>query len=418
MSDHILVIHRWSDDYALYEDYIDHDLLHVTYVTTALGRRSVPRTAAGIVTVAATDDLRQVQEAAATLSVRFGRPSRVIALNEGDLDTAALLRSHLGCPGQDPAQLARYRDKLTMTEIIAGAGLRTPAFADAPDGASVKEFGQTHGWPVVVKPRRGTASRGVTRFNSVEELADLDTLPHEDRLVQTLCGDVVHHVDGVWTGTGLGPWRASRYLNTCVDFTTGSSLGSVEVDDPALLASLEEFTASVARVLAGRTPWVFHLEVFVGAGDEDSPRITFLEAGNRVGGAEIPFVWREVHGIDLMAIATAIQMGAAPSASVPAAWRTGGWLLIPPPVPAPCRVVRAEVPRTMESLYSQVVPSLGYVLPKIGGYEHVGARFRFEGPSTLSVEQSIRDTAAQVELDCVPVPPATPATRPACGLDR
>ncbi|MEU8520556.1 biotin carboxylase [Streptomyces sp. NBC_01216] len=416
---HILVIHRWRDHYARYEDYIDHRSHHVTYVTTDLGRESVPVAAAGSVTVRATDDLREVHQAADTLSVRFGAPDVVIALNEGDLETAAQLRARLGCPGQDMTALAPFRDKLTMTRAVASAGLRTPAFADAPDTAAVKEFAQEHGWPLVVKPRRGTASRGVVRLGSPDDLVTLEALEPEDRIVQAYCGDAIYHVDGLWTGTGLGPWRASRYVNTCAEFTAGAALGSVEEDDPALLEPIGAFTAAVAKALGGRHPWVFHLEVFVGAEADGSVRVTFLEAGWRVGGAEIPFIWREVHGVDLMSAAVAIQLGGPVELPALTAGRVGGWLLVPAPVAAPCRVVAAHVPDAPDTYaYAQVVPVPGQVLPKVGGYEHVGARFRFRGTSSAEVREAVVATAGRVSLECVPDVRTGRPPRVVCGLDR
>lgn len=419
---HVLVIHRWRDHYARYEDYIDHVTHKVTYVTTDLGRESVPTAAAGSVTVRATDDLRAVRQAADTLSVRFGAPDLVVALNEGDLETAAQLRAQLGCPGQDMTALAPFRDKLLMTQTVALAGLRTPAFADAPDTAAVKEFAQEHGWSLVVKPRRGTASRGVVRLGGPDDLVALEAQEPEDRIVQAYCGDTIYHVDGLWTGTELGPWRASRYVNTCAEFTAGAALGSVEEDDPALLEPIGAFTAAVAKVLGGRHAWVFHLEVFVGTDDDGSVRVTFLEAGWRVGGAEIPFIWREVHGVDLMAAAAAIQLGRAPElpdGRSEGAAQVGGWLLVSSPVPAPCTVVAAHTPGPAQALaYAQVVPKPGYVLPKAGGYEHVGARFRFRGATTQEVREAVLATAAAVSLECVPDRSDERAPRVACGLDR
>ncbi|MGY4915422.1 hypothetical protein ACWD9K_09365 [Streptomyces sp. 900116325] len=44
----------------------------------------------------------------------------------------------------------------------------------------------------------------------------------------------MYHIDGLWSGSRLGPWRASRYVNFCADFTTGAVLGSAEEDDPQL----------------------------------------------------------------------------------------------------------------------------------------------------------------------------------------
>jgi biotin carboxylase len=397
---HVLVLHRWRDEHALYENYIDHSAHRVTYVTNPLGWPSLPAEAAGIVEVPATDDIERVHAAATALAALFGPVDRVVALNEGDLDTAAELRARLGCPGQLPGELARFRDKLLMCEAVAAAGLRAPAFADAPDPAAVAGFAAAHGWPVVVKPRRGTASRGVLIVDSPAGLSALDGLPDEPRLVQEFCGDTIYHVDGLWTGSALGPWRASRYVNTCADFAAGGVLGSVEEDDPELVAALGEFTACVAAALSDR-PWVFHLEVFVGRDADGRPELRFLEAGCRVGGAEIPFVWREVHGIDLMTAAVDVQLGRTPALPAPASWRTGGWLLVRTPVPAPCRVVAAQPldPRD-DGPYAQVVPDRGTVVPEAGGYEHVGARFRFRGSGTAQVESSIAKAAARFRLEC------------------
>ncbi|MEE1754124.1 ATP-grasp domain-containing protein [Streptomyces sp. SP18CS02] len=416
MSGHIVVIHRWRDQHARYEDYLDHRTHRVTYVTTELAIGSVPGGAAAARVVPATDDFDAVWRAVTELRTHFGVPARVVALNEGDLDTAALVRERLGCEGQTPGPLARFRDKLTMNEVVAGAGIPAPAFADAPDEAAVLAFADQHGWPVVVKPRKGTASRGVMRLDSPADLPRLRALPPEPRLVQAFCPDTIFHIDGLWTGDELGPWRASRYVNTCVDFTQGEALGSVEVDDPAVLAPLSGFTARVAGAL-GPEPWVFHLEAFVGTSPDGRTSIQFLEAGYRVGGAEIPFVWREVHGIDLMHAAADIQLGRRPALPVPDSWRTGGWLLVPSPVPAPCRVTAWELPEAPspeEGPYASVIPAVGQVVPRVGGYEHVGARFRFRGGSSGDVEKAVLRTAAQFRMECIP----ESGGRVVCGLDR
>ncbi|SEQ29724.1 ATP-grasp domain-containing protein [Streptomyces radiopugnans] len=420
MSGHIVVIHRWRDRHAHYEDYLDHRAHRVTYVTTETALDSVPVRAAAVDVVPATDDPDAVWRAVSGLRARFGAPERVVALNEGDLDTAALVRERLGCAGQTPGTLARFRDKLVMNRTVEGAGIPVPAFADAPDEAAVRAFADRHGWPVVVKPRRGTASRGVVLLESPADLPSLRTLPPEPRLVQEFCADAVFHIDGLWTGDGLGPWRASRYVNTCVDFTRGEALGSVEVDDPDLLASLSGFTDRVARAL-GPEPWVFHLEAFVGTSPDGRRTVRFLEAGYRVGGAEIPFVWREVHGIDLMHAAADVQLGRRPALPVPDRWRTGGWLLVPSPVPAPCRVTSwalPEAPSPDEGPYASVIPAVGHVVPQVGGYEHVGARFRFRGESSGDVEKAVLRTAAQFRLECVPAGTNRGGGRAVCGLDR
>lgn len=407
-SPHVLVIHRWRDRYALYADYIDHRAHRVTYVTTELGRESVPAAAAAVVTVPATDDLAAVCEAVTGLAERFGPPERLVALNEGDLDVAAQVRERFGIAGQKPAELAVYRDKLVMCRRVAAAGLPVPAFAAAPDVGAVREFGRAHGWPLIVKPRRGTASRGVIRLNGEDDLGLLEAagvLDAEPHLVQSFVDAPILHIDGLWAGNELGGWTASRYINSCADFAQGVFLGSVEEDDPELLAAVGAFAAEVGAAL-GPAPCVFHLESFVGVAPDGGPSLIFLECGARVGGAEIPFVWREVHAADLMAAAVDIQLGRSPLLPPVKPGEIGGYLLLPLPVPAPCRVDEAGwVPGRQPGHppYAQVTAAPGTTVPRVGGYEHVGARFRFKGSSTREVEESIKATASGFLLRCTPV---------------
>lgn len=402
MKPHIMVVHRWRDRHARYAEYVDHDLNHVTYVCTEPATASVPPAAAAVSVVAVTDRLDLVGAAADRLVERFGTPERIIALNEGDLDTAAELRARLAVAGDHPDRLSRFRDKLVMAEAVVAGGVAIPAFADAPDVESIVQFADAHGWPLIVKPRRGTASRGVLRLNSIDDLAQLDRLKPEPRMVQWFCPDQIFHIDGLWTGAELGAWRASRYVNNCMEFNAGDVLGSVEVDDAGLLGPLGEFLARACAAF-GDEPWVFHMEAFVGTEADGTVRINFLEVGSRVGGAEIPFIWREVHGVDLMEAAVHIQLGRRPIVRHITAQRVGGWLLVPTPVPAPCRVTVAQLDLPEDAWpYVRVVPEVGTEIPKAGGYEDVGARFRFAGEFTDEVEKAIRRTAGGLWLECLP----------------
>ncbi|PYC83183.1 biotin carboxylase [Streptomyces tateyamensis] len=406
VREHVVVLHRWRDEYARYADYLDHRAQQVSYVTTELSRASAPEAAAAVAVVSATDRLAEVRAAIAGLADRLGPVRRLVALNEGDLDTAARLREELDLPGQRGADLERFRDKLAMVVAAEAGGVRVPAYADAPDAGAVRAFAAAHGWPVVVKPRRGTASRGVAVLHGPEDLSAAAGLGQEPFLVESFVPEPVLHIDGLWTGERLGPWRASRYVNSCREFGAGVFLGSVELDDPELLSAVEEFTAQVGAALGAGQPWVFHLEAFAGVDGNGAPRLTFLEAGARVGGAEIPFVWREVHGVDLMAAAVDIQLGRTPTAPRIPAGRTAGWLLLPLPVPPPCTVLEAAAaPAGGLGPYAGHLPPPGTAIPAVGGYEHVAGRFRFRGESSHEVEAAILRTAGAVRVRCAATTP-------------
>ncbi|MGA4845933.1 ATP-grasp domain-containing protein [Streptomyces sp. G5(2025)] len=412
MPDHLIVLHRWTDEYADYGSYIDHRVHRVTYVATPRSTASLPEQAAAVKTVSSTEDGKQVRAAVRTLVEEFGHPSRIIALHEVDLDMAAELREELGVPGEQLAALAPFRDKLAMARKLAAAGVPLPATEPAPDHAALRKFGAAHGWPILVKPVRGTASAGVVRLDSAADVAGYTFPSDEAMLVQPYLPHDIVHVDGVATADGLGAWRASRYLNTCLAFTEGSSLGSVELDDPQLLAHIEAFTQRVTRAMSAE-PWVFHLELFL-SGSSEAPQLHVLEVGARPGGAEIPFLWREVHGVDLMHVAFALQAGApvpdfAQRAVSDQPGECAGWLLVPTPAARPCRVTAAEKQWDAEQgPYAERIPAKGQTLSAVPGYEHSGARFRFRAASSAEVQRAVERTVLGFDYRCTPLDDTAP----------
>ncbi|MFF9064179.1 ATP-grasp domain-containing protein [Streptomyces sp. NPDC014891] len=413
-----MILHQWTDRFAEYESYIDHAAHTVTYIAAPWSIDSIPGTAAAVKQIASTEDAALLRGAVDQLIADYGVPHRIVALNESDLDLAAVLREELGVPGQTPEELAPFRDKLVMAERLTEAGVAVPATAHAADHQVVHSFAEEHGWPVLLKPACGTSSIGVTRLDSAADLAAFVFPPDEFLLVQPYLPHEILHVDGValGDGAGLGAWRASRYVNTCFDYTKGEPLGSVEIDDPVLLARVEDFTTRTTAALGGG-PVVFHLELFV-AGPQDAPEVRFLEIGARPGGAEIPFLWREIHGIDLMKATFMIQMGEPvpdEARSLPPVEETErvGWLLMKTPEVRPCRVIASELPLSgEEGPYETVRPIRGQTIVATPGYEHgyenSGARFRFRGRSSAEVLAKVERTVAAYDFRCRPVDPAAP----------
>ncbi|KOG13335.1 ATP-grasp domain-containing protein [Streptomyces viridochromogenes] len=391
---HVVVINRWRERYALYADYLDHERHQVTYVSTEVGLRSVPDSASEVVVVRATDDLESVRAAVRGLVDRHGPPTAIVALKEDDLLVAAALREEWNCPGQRIGDLAHFRDKYLMAERVAKAGLDLPAFAIASDESDVRAFGATHGWPLIMKPRSGSSSEGVVRLDGPADLAAL-RFSGEPMMVQAYNPHQIYHVDGVFTGSAIPLWRASRYVNTCLGFREGTFLGSVEEDNAEINRAIREGAEHYLRALSD-TPVVFHLELFVDT-STGAPRCSFLEVGARVGGAEIPFIWRELHGYDLMSAAFQLQMGLpVPDPRTVDRAEIGGYLLIPAPAERPCRITDVlSMLGTVPGLYAEALLKVGDVLPAADAYyEHVGGRFRFRGETSHEVEAALTATAA------------------------
>ncbi|MFC9680511.1 acetyl-CoA carboxylase biotin carboxylase subunit family protein [Streptomyces sp. NPDC056948] len=403
---HIVVINRWREQYARYAEYTDHATHHVTYISTEVGLSSVPEAAADVVLVDRTDDLESVRAATRLLAARYGPPQGIVTLKEDDLLVAAALREEWGCPGPRTEFLEPFRDKYLMATAVAEAGLDVPDFALAPDRRTVVEFGREHGWPLVVKPTRGSCSEGVVRLDGPEDVPRL-AFTGEPLLVQRFQAGRIYHVDGVFTGTELLHWTASRYVNTCLGFRTGNFLGSVEEDDATVLAAIGAHAVRVLAALTGQAT-VFHLEVFVDT-VSGRPHVSFLEVGARVGGAEIAFVWREVHGYDLMNAAFQLQLERPLPSGAPRRDREfGGYLLIPAPAARPCRITEVTpMSGRAPGPYAEALLGVGEVLPLADAYyEHVGGRFRFRGRDSEEVESALRATATGFRVSAVAVPVA------------
>jgi biotin carboxylase len=116
---------------------------------------------------------------AAIQSSLDGPPDGVLAVGDRPVPLAALAAAAYNCAGHDPAAAAASCDKLATRTALEAAGLPTPSFVTigasdsdaAPGEVADAELAAAVGYPCVVKPRALSASRGVIRADSPEELA-------------------------------------------------------------------------------------------------------------------------------------------------------------------------------------------------------------------------------------------------------
>jgi hypothetical protein len=397
----LIILNRWDDDFAKYHEYIDQTRHRVAYITTAAGRKAVREDlAAGIYEVPSLDDGARVRTAGHAIQTVLGRVDRIIALSEFDLVQAALLRRELGVPGVDPDQVQLYRNKVAMKRRVQRAGLPTPRVAVCGQRAEALRFAAEVGYPLILKPQMGAASQGVQKVESPAELlAALETIDGAAyECEEYIAGDILH-VDGLVQDGSLAFIKASRYLSTCLAFNQGVPLGSVIIDDPVLNARIRTFTAATLRAL-GLATGAFHLELFHTPDDE----LVFLEIGARVGGGEIPFLTKDLFGVDLVREWVKLELGESAAPYGEGEQVVGGFLMIPAPRSVPCRVIRrSSLVGRVPGLYKEILPSPGQVLDEHGGYEHISGRFLFRGRRSSEVEHAIRQASRCFRIDCEPL---------------
>ncbi|GHE27347.1 hypothetical protein GCM10017673_31860 [Streptosporangium violaceochromogenes] len=396
----VLIVNRWDDEFSAYGNFVDHLRHEVCYVTVPTHLPWIPKEARHVTVL---DDLgREAEVVAAAKAVQeaCGRFDLVVALSEFDLATGARIRQTCGVRGDDPAHVRRFRDKVTMKAVLADAGVRVPRFAAVESPAEVAGFRRRVGGSVVVKPRAQTASTGCHVVHTSSDLADvlagLERSGCDDYEVEEYVAGPIWHVDGI-VGEGRFLFaRASRYVNTCYDYSRGTPLGSAVQAGPAADAMLA-FTLRCLNTLGLRDS-AFHLEVI-----ESETGPVFLEVAARVGGGEIAFVLRDVYGVDVIGDWIRLQLGERPRTIGARAESTeiAGYLQVPGPV-GHRLLSRPSLAGVVEGLYGEDLPEPGHRFTGPSGHETLLGRFRYRAPTAAAVEAAIEATLAA--FTCVTEP--------------
>jgi len=239
-----------------------------------------------------------IRKGAAALA-RRERIDRIVALDDFDVELAAMLREHLFIPGMGETTGRAFRDKLAMRRRARAAGILCPEFVHVLNTEAIREWTARVPPPWVMKPRAQAAAIGIRKIHSADELwqAIDATGDHfaEYVLEQFVPGDVFH-VDSIVYERQVRFAVASRYNTPPMAVAHEGGIFATRTlapADPLSVALLE----SNARVLGsfGLVRGASHTE-FIRA---HTGEWYFLETSARVGGAFIVDVVEAATGINL-----------------------------------------------------------------------------------------------------------------------
>ncbi len=213
---------------------------------------------------------------------------RIVALDEFDLETAALIREHLRLPGMGESSTRFFRDKLAMRVRAREAGVRVPDFTPVFHYDDVRDFLSTVLGPWLLKPRTNASAIGIHKLTHADEiwpiLDSLGDLQSHYLLERFVPGDIFH-VEGVTFQRdvlfsipfqyGQPPMQTMHEGGV---FTTRTLDGT----SPAAIAlsSMHKDVLSALDLTSGVT----HTEFIRAHADQ---QFYFLETAARVGGAYI-----------------------------------------------------------------------------------------------------------------------------------
>jgi biotin carboxylase len=257
---------------------------HALGVEVVVASDEAPPLAASMGDRAVAVPLDDAEAAAATIEDLDARHpiDAVVAVDDQGVVVAARAGERLGFPHNPPSAVARTRDKAAMRDALAAAEVSQPRYARLEDLDDLPDVG----WPRVVKPTRGSGSRGVLRADDPDAAraaahrvsAIVDGAP---LLVEQYVPGAEVAVEGLLRGGRLvvlavfdkpDPLEGPTFEETI--YVTPSRL------PPATLAAVERATGDAARAL-GLTEGPVHAELRV----DDTGRAWLLEVAARsIGG--------------------------------------------------------------------------------------------------------------------------------------
>ncbi len=237
---------------------------------------------------------------------RKTKVDRVVALEEFDVMTAALIREHFCLPGMSSSTAKTFRDKFRMAEAARAAGILVPDFVPLINTADIRDFMQRVPPPWIVKPRSDVSAIGIRKLENDEDVWKLVGEMNEREnlrerasyylLAQFVAGEVFH-VDSLVFDNRVLFAGVNRYGRPPLEVAHGGG-AYVSRTVAHRTADERELLALNRRLVKGlkRERGAAHAEFI--KSDADG-KFYFLEIAARVGGAYIAEVLEAATGLNL-----------------------------------------------------------------------------------------------------------------------
>ena len=245
-------------------------------------------------------DRQTLVEGAAWLMQNHGI-DRIVALDDFDVEDAALLREEFRIPGMGQTTARHFRDKLAMRMRAAESGIPVPAFSDLFRREHLEAFCAKHPGPYVIKPRGEAAASGIQKVANAEEaFAAYEQLGEYSftHLIETFAPGQVYHVDALAQAKKLAFVRTSAYVDPPLSIVQGGGLFQTRT------LSLKSGTSKELAKLTEQVMQAFGMQYSASHTEfiEDvNGNLLLLETSSRVGGAHISDMLQHASGVDLWA---------------------------------------------------------------------------------------------------------------------
>ncbi len=157
-----------------------------------------------------------------------------------------------------------------MKQVLAAKGIKVPEFSPVESATDLAVFLEEHGYPVVVKPRKGYSSINTAVLRSDEDLQRFLKKsfgngivdPSLDLEVEVFIKGQMNHIDGLVYNNEIKLVSPSKYLGVVVNFENNPLLAGCALSpNNPLTKRLQQFIANCITALEGPSCFAFHAEV-------------------------------------------------------------------------------------------------------------------------------------------------------------
>lgn len=224
----------------------------------------------------------------------------VVALDDFDVEKAALIRETFRIAGMGQTTHRYFRDKLAMRQMAKDQNIPIPSFTAVFNNEEVADFVSQNPAPWVLKPRSEASATGIKKLNSEEELWEVLQQLQDERhkyLLESFKPGDVFHVDSLVYDHKVIFSSCSQYLNPPLEVSHEGGVFrtktlSKKSNDFKELAKLNSELLTKFGMKHGAS----HSEFIKSKSDG---QLYFLETSSRVGGANIHDLIEAATGINI-----------------------------------------------------------------------------------------------------------------------
>lgn len=223
----------------------------------------------------------------------------VIALDDFDVEKAALIRETFRIPGMGQTTQRYFRDKLAMRQKAKDSEISIPEFSSIFNDKKIQRFIEKVPPPWVLKPRSEASASGIKKLDNQDELfAALHKLGEEriHFLLESFKPGDVYHVDCLVYNSKIVFSCFSKYLAAPMQVShEGGVFRTITLGNRSKEAiELNKINKEVL-VNFGLKNGATHSEFIRG----ENGQFYFLETSSRVGGAHIPDMIEASTGVNI-----------------------------------------------------------------------------------------------------------------------